>query len=208
MAAKEVARLRASSDVVGERLAETPQVAERLGRLQGQLGRLSDNVQLFSRRQLQAKVQVDVERRQLGEQFNILEPAFAATKPSSPNRFLIMLMGLVAGLAIGVSGAVLSEATDSSFRAVRDVQTAFAIPVLVAIPQIVLESDRVARRRKLIRQLIAAGGVTFFCLVGGYLTHIYVNGLPPWLSSVVEDEEPTEETPGAGAEIRLPLDLG
>jgi len=208
MAAKEVSRLRASAGIVEERLAETPKVAERLSQLQGELGRLSDNVQLFSRRQLQAKVQVDVERRQLGEQFNILEPAFAATAPSSPNRVLIILMGLVAGLAIGVSAAVLLEATDSSFRAARDAQTAFAIPVLAAIPQVVLESDRAAARRRLLRQLIAATGVTAFCLVGGFVTYVYVNGLPPVLSSLLDDEEQSEAAPAAEARGRLPLDLG
>ena len=198
----------AGSATVEERLAQTPKVAERLGQLQGEVNRLSDNVQLFSRRQLQAKVQVDVERRQLGEQFNILEPAFAATKPSSPNRLLIILMGLVAGLAIGVSAAVLSEATDSSFRAVREVQTAFAIPVLAAIPRIVLESDRAATRRKLVRKLIAAGGIAFFCLAGGGVTYLYVNGLPPSLSSFFEEDEPSEVAPAAETRIRLPLDLG
>ena len=208
LAAKELARVRISAEILEQRLAETPAIAEQLGQLGGQLSRLSGNVQLFSRRQLQAKVQVDVERRQLGEQFNILEPAFAATTPSSPNRVLIMLMGLVAGLAIGVSAAVLSEATDSSFRASRDVQTAFAIPVLAAIPKIVFESDRVATRRKLIGQLIAAGGIAFFCLMGGWVTYVYVNGMPPWLRSVVEDEEPSEVAPAAEAEIRFPLDLG
>ena len=208
MVAKEVTRLRASADLVEERLAQTPKVAERLGQLQGAVGRLSDNVQLFSRRQLQAKVQVDVERRQLGEQFNILEPAFAATKPSSPNRVLIMLMGLVAGLAIGVSAAVLSEATDSSFRAVREVQTAFAIPVLAAIPRIVLESDRAAKRRMLVRKLIAAGSIALFCLAGGGVTYVYVNGLPPSLRSLFPEDEPSEAAPAAEAEIRFPLDLG
>ncbi|MFP6630392.1 MAG: hypothetical protein VCC67_15290, partial [Myxococcota bacterium] len=102
MAVKEVERLRVSVADVEERLALTPEVAEALSQLENRLSMLAGNVELFSRRQLQAKVQVDMERRQLGEQFNILESAFPAPDPTSPNRLLIVVMGLIVGLAIGV----------------------------------------------------------------------------------------------------------
>ena len=208
MAVKEVERLRVSTNTVEERLAATPEVAEALGQLENQLSRLSGSVELFARRQLQAKVQVDMERRQLGEQCKILESAFPAPTPTSPNRLLIVVMGLIVGLGIGVGGAVVLEATDSSFRMVRDVQSAFSIPVLAAIPEIVLESDRAATRRKLVRNTIAAAGVVLFCLVGGAATYMYVNGVPGWLSSLIEGEEPVEETPVTGAAIRPSVRLG
>ena len=188
MAAKEVDRLRAAAEGIEKRLADTPKVAEQLNRLQGIERQLQENLKLFSQRQLQAKVQVDVERRQLGEQFRILEQAFPAPTPSSPNRLLIIVMGLMVGLAFGVGAAVLMEATDSSFRSTRDAQGTLAIPVLAAIPDIVLESDRAASRRKAFRTLIAAGLVVAFCLAGGAVTYMYVNGLPGWLSSIVEGE--------------------
>ena len=199
MAAKEVERLRASADLVEQRLAETPRVAEQLSQLDKRLRQLGDNVKHFSSRQLQAKVQVDVERRQLGEQFRILEAAFPAPTPSSPNRLLIIVMGLIAGLAVGAGGAVLAEATDSSFRQVRDVQSTLSMPVLATIPDIVLESDRAAARRRMVRNAVAASFVVVFCLAGGAITYMYVNGLPGWLSSVVEGE-PAAEEPAAGDE--------
>jgi polysaccharide chain length determinant protein (PEP-CTERM system associated) len=205
MAAKEVERLRASADVIEQRLSETPKVAEILGHLQNQISQLADNVKLFSQRQLSAKVQVDVERRQLGEQFRILESAFPAPTPSSPNRLLIIVMGLIVGVAIGAGGAVLAEATDTSFRLVRDVQSTLSIPVLATIPEIVLESDRTATRRKIVRNLVAATALVVFCLVGGAVTYMYVNGLPGWLSSVVEGQEPIEEAPAEAAAIRPSL---
>ncbi len=188
MAAKEVERLRGAADIIEKRLADTPKVAEQLNRLEGLDRQLRDNVKLFSQRQLQAKVQVDVERRQLGEQFRILEQAFPAPTPSSPNRLLIIVMGLLVGLAFGVGAAVLMEATDSSFRSTRDAQGTLAIPVLAAIPDIVLESDRSASRRKAFRQLVAAGVVVAFCLLGGAVTYTFVNGLPGWLAAIVEGE--------------------
>ena len=208
LAVKEVERLRSSSGDVEERLALTPKVAEALGQLENRLSRLAGDVELFSRRQLQAKVQVDMERRQLGEQFNILESAFPAPTPTSPNRLLIIVMGLIVGLAIGVAGAVVSEATDTSFWLVRDVQSAFSIPVLASIPEIVLESDRAAMRRKLVRNTLAATSIVLFCLVGGAATYVYVNGTPGWLSSLIEGEAPSDEAPATEAAIRPSVKLG
>ena len=195
MAGKEVERIRAAADVYEQRLVDTPRVAELLTKLEGKVRQLEENVRLFAQRQLQAKVHVDVERRQLGEQFKILEQAFTAPTPSSPNRILIIVMGLLVGLAFGVGAAVLMESTDSSFRSIRDTQSTLSIPVLAAIPEIVLESDRANSRRKTIRNTVAAVVVVTFCLVGGAATYMYVNGLPGWLSAVVEGGEPPVEEP-------------
>ena len=98
-------------------------------------------------------------------------------------------MNLIVGLAFGVGSAVLAEATDTSFRVVQDAQSTLSIPVLATIPEIILESDRAATRRRMIRNAIAASIVTVACLAGGAVTYMYVNGLPGWLSSVVEGED-------------------
>jgi hypothetical protein len=204
MAAKEVERLRAAADLVEQKLADTPKIAEQLGALETRLRQLSDDIKLFSTRQLQAKVQVNVERRQLGEQFRILEAAFPAPTPSSPNRLLIIVMGLIAGLAVGAGLAVLAEATDSSFRQVRDVQSTLAMPVLATIPEIVLESDRAAARRRMFRNAIAASVVVVVCLAGGAGTYVYVNGAPAWLSSLFSGEEEAAAPPPGEAAATKP----
>ncbi len=208
MASKEVERIAAQVEVVERKLAETPKVAEQLSQLQQRAEQLATSIELFSQRQLHAKTQVNVERRQLGEQFRILEAAFPAPTPSSPNRLLIIVMGLIVGGALGVGGAVLAEATDSSFHVIRDVQTSLSIPVLAAIPEIVLESDRAATRRRMVRSLLAAGFVVFFCLVGGAVTYMYVNGLPGWLSAIVQGDEVEAPTEAPGPAAAHGTDLG
>jgi polysaccharide chain length determinant protein (PEP-CTERM system associated) len=199
MGAKEVDRLRVAADVIEARIAETPRVAELLNALVQGSKQISTNLRHFADRALRARVQVDVERRQLGEQFRILEAAFPSPTPSSPNRLLIILMGLIIGLALGVGIAVGIEATDSSFRVVRDVQTTLGLPVLAAIPDIVLESDRASQRRKAIRSAVAASVVVIFCLAGGAVTYMYVNGMPGWLGSVIEGEEEAPEADESAA---------
>ena len=52
-------------------------------------------------------VQAQLERRQLGEQFRVLESAFEALEPTSPNRPMIILLGLLFGVTLGVGLAVV-----------------------------------------------------------------------------------------------------
>ena len=84
------------------RLAETPAVAERLDGLNRRYDHLYRSYQDFSNRLQQASVQADMERRQLGERFRILETAEPAPQPSSPNRILLLALGTILGLALGV----------------------------------------------------------------------------------------------------------
>ena len=69
------------------------------------------------------------------------------------------------------------------------------MPVLVTIPAIVLESDRARAVRHRIMTAVAAAAFAVFCLVGGAVTYMVVNGAPGWIQSLVAEEE----EPGAAA---------
>ena len=90
----------------------------------------------------QSKIAANLERRQIGEQFKVLDPARPAEKPFSPNRTQINLLGGVAGLLLGVGLITLLEYRDSSFRTEGDVTQVLALPVLAQIPRIVTPSER------------------------------------------------------------------
>lgn len=175
-ASEDIDRLRETVSDIEERLGSTPSVAESLESLQRSQEQLSTNYQDFGRRLQQASVQADLERRQLGEKFGILESAFAAPEPSSPNRLLLIILGSVLGIGLGLGTALLSEVADTSIHTSGELQSATGIPVLVSVPNIMLESDRVARSRQAIREYAAAIGVVLFCLIGGWLTYQFVNG--------------------------------
>jgi succinoglycan biosynthesis transport protein ExoP len=119
----------------------------------------------------------------------VLEAAFVAPEPTSPNRPVLMLLSLVLAVAVaGVLGIVL-EATDGSVHTVRQLQNAIQLPVLASIPQIMLESDRRALRRQRIRTGLAAMAMVVFTLIGGVASYVWVNG-----GHGVVDGESVEET--------------
>ncbi|HSL82829.1 MAG TPA: Wzz/FepE/Etk N-terminal domain-containing protein [Thermoanaerobaculia bacterium] len=88
----------------------------------------------------------DREKTQQGGVFRIVEPPRVPAAPASPNRLRLILMGLLAGLGLGVGAAFLTEQVDPSFRDVDDVESSLRLPVLAAVPKLPDRSGRRWRR--------------------------------------------------------------
>jgi polysaccharide chain length determinant protein (PEP-CTERM system associated) len=96
----------------------------------------------------ESQIQTDMESRQQGEQMRLLNPAGLPEDPSFPNRPLFAAGGLGAGLAIGLTVAVLLEFTDKSIRTEEDVIAVLDLPVMVSIPWIGLDREDKNLHRK------------------------------------------------------------
>ena len=103
----------------------------------------------LSRKRVDSQVSANVERRQIGEQFRILDPARLPEKPYSPNRDRLYLLSIVLGLVIGVGAAGGAEYLDRGLRSEDDVRLALALPVLATIP-VIGPSQKTSRRWKLL----------------------------------------------------------
>jgi polysaccharide chain length determinant protein (PEP-CTERM system associated) len=203
----EIVRLQAAVDELQLQLAQTPAVAEILDGLEREYRHLFNSYQDFSNRQLEAMVQAQLERRQLGEQFRVLEAAFIAPEATSPNRLLIMILGCFFAVAVGVGVGIMRESLDSSLHNARQLQAATSIPVLAAIPKILLEADLAAQRRNRIRTSLGAAFVICFALAGGAANYVWVNGAPTFGSPDTTTQEPVASD-AVPAEIRAAVGAG
>jgi polysaccharide chain length determinant protein (PEP-CTERM system associated) len=84
----------------------------------------------------QSAMASDLERRQQGEQFRVLDPANLPDQPSFPNRPLFTAAGFAGGLGLGLGLAFLMEMRDTSLRTERDVEFSLHLPVIALIPEI------------------------------------------------------------------------
>ena len=203
-AEREIERLTKQAEEARGRIAATPVAAARLEALDRDYSHLNLSFQDFSARRQQASVQADLERKQLGEQFRILEAAFPAARPTSPNRALLFFFGLLLGAGLGGAAGLVLESLDSSVHDSRDLQAATNVPVLASIPLIMLQPDLTANRRRLTRQILAAGTFVFLCLIGGLATYVVVNGVSifPESTEDVEIEEVEEGEDQAEFRVR------
>jgi len=78
----------------------------------------------------------NLEKRQKGEQFKIIDPARVPEDPFSPDVPKILLISLFAGLAGGLALAFIREQLDRSFHDAADVELSLGIKVLATIPKI------------------------------------------------------------------------
>lgn len=94
----------------------------------------------------QSAMATDLERRQQGEQFQVLDPANLPDQPSFPKVPLFVSGGAAGGLALGLALTVFFEVQDTSLRSERDVEFLLHLPVLATVPEIVGIRERKGRK--------------------------------------------------------------
>jgi polysaccharide chain length determinant protein (PEP-CTERM system associated) len=111
-----------------------------------------------------SQIAANLERRQIGEQFKILDPARLPEKPASPNRPLINALGALAGLGIGLGLAILLEYKDTTLKSDNDVAVTLMLPVLASVPLIVTAADVKQRNRRRLLLSVAAATVVLIAV--------------------------------------------
>ena len=94
----------------------------------------------------ESNLAANLERRSIGEQFRILDPARVPERPFSPNLLMITRAGPVAVSSWGCSWSVW-EYRESSFKTEQDVMRLCQLPVLASVPLMVSAQERRATRR-------------------------------------------------------------
>jgi hypothetical protein len=100
---------------------------------------------------------VDLERRQIGEHFRIVDPAGVPVHPVSSKRMVVNAAGFTLGLLIGLGIAAFLELRDASFRSEADILDVLALPVLALVPTVETHAERVQRFKR--RLVVVAGAV-------------------------------------------------
>ena len=133
---KEQEQIRKQIGVYQERIQSSPAVEQQYKELTRGYQTAQQSFDDLQKKRDNSEMAVNLERKQEGEQFSVLDPANLPDKPSFPNRTLFTLGGLAGGLALGLGIAFFLEMKDSSFKTERDVEFALHLPVLAMVPAI------------------------------------------------------------------------
>ena len=141
-AKEEVKNLKEQMVLYQRRIEDTPKREQELTLVTRDYDLMKTNYQSLLDKKIQAQMSENLERKQQGEQFKILDLARFPVKPIKPDRNNILLIGCVIGLATGFGLAWFRESLDKSFHTVLDVESYLELPVLATIPN--LEEEKKA----------------------------------------------------------------
>jgi succinoglycan biosynthesis transport protein ExoP len=172
--------LQAKFDDYERRMAHSPEVEREFHTMSRELETAQLEYREILAKQTQAQVSENLEAERKGERFTMIEPPQMPEKPISPNRFLIVVMGLLLSVGLGVGAAAAHEAFDASVRGPSDIRQLLQVPALASIPIIVTTEDR-ARRRRFVRYSWGGGVVAAILIM--FTIHLFVRPLDVlWLT--------------------------
>jgi polysaccharide chain length determinant protein (PEP-CTERM system associated) len=144
------------------RVATAPGLQSQLTDLMRDYTTVQETYTSLLRRAEESRLSVNMERRQIGEQFKIIDGARLPERPISPDRSRINMFGILGGLAVGLALVALLEYRDTSFKTDDDVMTTLALPVLAVIPLMTNAGERRQTRR---RKLLLAASASLTCML-------------------------------------------
>ena len=128
------------------KLARVPIFEQQIAGLMRDYDSLRSHYQSLLDKKLSAQMASELEIRQKGERFVILDPAPVPGRPFGPNRVLIAFAGLMMGLVGGVGLAIAIEMMNQTVRSEHEATELLGLPVLAGVPQMYTAAQVRSRR--------------------------------------------------------------
>jgi polysaccharide chain length determinant protein (PEP-CTERM system associated) len=138
----EQARLSQEVSVLQGRLQLSPAVEEQYKALTRDYETAQKFYDDLLSKKAQSEMATNLEKRQEGEQFRLVDAPDLPLKPEFPNRVKFGGAGLAAGLFLGLGLAWTRERSQNYLRTEEDVIHELDVPVLIALPDVSKESAR------------------------------------------------------------------
>jgi uncharacterized protein involved in exopolysaccharide biosynthesis len=143
-------------------LAATPGVEKDYMEMARELAGTQHKYEEVRQKQMEAQLAQNLEAERKGERFSLIDPPVAPDEPSSPNRKLILILGIVLAIGLAIGVAALGEATDRRVRGRSDLLSLLTVPPLAVIPWIENAAQRAARVRH--RRYALLGSMATFAM--------------------------------------------
>lgn len=128
-----------------KRIENTPKREQELLSLKRDYDNILTTHNSLLARKLEAEIAVNMERKQKGEQFRVLDNARLPEKPVKPDMKKLFVLIVGAGLAVGGGIIFLLEYLDNTLKRPEEIETDLELPVLCMVPQIISRKTRILR---------------------------------------------------------------
>ncbi len=141
-----IGQIKKTMQVYQKRVEDTPKREQELQSIQRDYNNIRESYQSLLARRLEAELAVNMEKKQKGEQFRIIDYARLPEKPISPDVRKLFMFSIAIGLGIGGGIIFLLEFLNPVIRSEDEIETEIGLPILASIPPLAQPGDKMKKR--------------------------------------------------------------
>ena len=169
---KEVEELDQQIERYQSRLNVAPAREQQLAEITRNYRQSQTNYESLLAKKMQSQMATNLEKRQEGTQFRVLDPPSLPEKPFSPDRFKFAMGGLAIGLGLGVIASILTELLYGRIYSERDLVEIAGTAVLAIVPPLPTTRELRARGRRRTMEFVFAGLMLLIIPAVTFLTYL------------------------------------
>jgi polysaccharide chain length determinant protein (PEP-CTERM system associated) len=131
------------------KIEETPKRELELQILKRDYGHIKRIFDSLLKRKLEAELSVNMEKKQKGEQFRILDHARLPERPTSPDVRMLFMLSIASGLGVGAGIIFLLEVLNTSIRREEQIENDLGLTILAIIPPLKSRNYKTKRRAEI-----------------------------------------------------------
>ncbi len=171
----EIAEIESRMKIYQQRVEDTPKRELELHKLKRDYQNIQDIFNSLLDRKLEAELSVNMEKKQKGEQFRIIDHARVPEKPTSPNVLKLFVLSIATGLGFGGGMILLKEvATFSVIRRNKQIEDVLGLNIIASIPPIEKATDKL---KKTILTILFSGCCLYAVTCLGIFIVLNIKGL-------------------------------
>ncbi|MBI5578275.1 MAG: protein GumC [Deltaproteobacteria bacterium] len=177
----EVARVSQEIRDHQRRIEATPRREQELLTIKRDYENIKSSYNSLLSRKIEADIAVNMEKKQKGEQFQVIDVARLPQKPISPDLPKLFMITIAAGIGLGAAFIFLLETMDTSVRRLDKLEEEIGLPVLAMVPRIFTSGDR--RRHRMVMAATTMSIVVALALTSAFAVLVF-NGVETTLELV------------------------
>lgn len=127
--------------------SRAPLIMEQVAQLQSRADGLRSNYERVNQQLMAAQSAARMSSEQKGERLSVIDPPVVPDRPASPNRPMLALGGIAAGLGLGLALALAIEFMLKPIRGVGALNRLLGVPPMVVVPTMTVGETRWQRLR-------------------------------------------------------------
>ncbi len=179
--ADDITKIKRRINIYQQRVERTPKREEGLLALNRDYHNIQNSYSSLLNRKLEAEIAVNMEKKQKGEQFRIIDPARLPQEPISPDLKRLFMIIVAAGLGLGTGLIFLLDFFNNSFKDFEKFEDDLGVAVLATIPKIYQKRD--FRLKRLNQVMTVFSILVAACLLAGFAAIVF-NGVEPTIEIV------------------------